>query len=123
MGSTAELDVRRERAAKNQSLFREVNERIEDLSSSSAFTAYVCECLDTECEQAVSMTGEEYEHVRSDGNRFFVLCGHQLGDLEEIVETADRFLVVEKLGRGRRVAMRLDPRNRLKSAPRRSRRS
>jgi hypothetical protein len=35
MSSTAELDARRVRAAKNQSLFREVNERIEQLADRS----------------------------------------------------------------------------------------
>ena len=39
MAEDAELDQRRERAARNESLFREVNERIEDLAGNAPFCA------------------------------------------------------------------------------------
>jgi hypothetical protein len=41
-----------------------------------------------------------------------VLPGHNVDDLEEIVETSDRFLVVAKLGAGQAVAEQLNPRRR-----------
>jgi hypothetical protein len=91
-------------------LFREVNERIEDLSGAASFVTFVCECTDTRCDERVSVTLEEYEHVRADGDHFFVLPGHEASDVEEVVETSDRFLVVSKLGTGREVAQELDPR-------------
>ena len=71
MGTTG-LDLRRERAARNENLLREVNERIEDLASTGSLTQFICECHDDACDQHVSMTVQEYEHVRADGNRFFV---------------------------------------------------
>ena len=49
MSDLAELDLQRERAAKNQSLFREVNERIEDLDHTSTFIEFICECANEEC--------------------------------------------------------------------------
>ena len=112
MTSTQERDARRERAAKNQSLFREVNERIQDLSADALFTAFICECLNETCAEQVSLTLEEYEHVRAGANRFFVLPGHEIAAVERNVDVNYRFLVVSKLGAGRRLAEQLDPRKR-----------
>jgi hypothetical protein len=112
MNDCSELELQRERAARNQSLFREVNERIEDLAAPASFAGFICECLDPTCDEQVALTIEQYEHVRAGSNRFFVLPGHHLEDVEEVVETTDRFLVVAKLGAGEAVATHLDPRKR-----------
>jgi hypothetical protein len=112
MTSTQDREAQRARAAKNQSLFREVNERIEDLAQNAAFSTFICECTNETCDEQISLTVEEYEHVRSVANRFFVLPGHELPEIEEIVEANDRFVVVAKLGAGAQVAADLDPRNR-----------
>jgi|SRR3954447_24343612 len=112
MSETRERDAQRERAAKNQALFREVNERIEDLIPNAAFSAFICECMAETCDEQVSITIEEYEHVRSGGNRFFVLPGHEVSDVEQIVEANDRFVVVAKLGVGGQLAEHLNPRTR-----------
>jgi hypothetical protein len=109
---TPELESQRQRAAKNQSLFREVNERIEDLAASASFSTFICECMDETCDASVSLTIEEYEHIRSGSNRFLVLPGHQVSSDETVIEGNDRFLVVAKLGAGEPVAEALDPRKR-----------
>jgi hypothetical protein len=110
-GSDA-LDAQRRRAAKNQSVFRDVNERIEDLAGSAMFATFVCECLREDCEQAISLTLEEYEHIRSSPNRFFVVDSHQVDEIEDVVDGTERYLIVSKLGVGAEVAERLDPRSR-----------
>jgi hypothetical protein len=110
-----ELDLRRERAARNENLFREVNERIEDLASTASFTQFVCECYDDTCNQRVAMTIEEYERIRSDGNRFFVAPGHTGDGIDEIIESTDRYVLVRKIGVGAEVAEQLDPRRRSSS--------
>ena len=107
---------RHERAARNQSLFREVNEKIETVSenSSSMFQEFSCECADTECFEKVSLTLEEYEYVRRIPTRFFVKPGHIYRDVERVVETdgrGDRFEVVEKFGGAGTRAVQLDPRS------------
>ena len=106
-----ELDAQRRGAAKNQSLFREVNERIEDLAGSS-FTSFVCECLNDRCDERVVLTIEEYERIRAQPAWFFVLAGHEARDVEDVVDRNDRYLIVRKLGVGQRVAEKLNPRNR-----------
>jgi hypothetical protein len=113
MSESVELDVRRERAAKNQSLFREVNERIDELSGSATLPTFVCECTDETCDQRLPLTREEYERIRSDSNSFFVVRGHEINEIEQIVAVAKQYVVVAKLGRGGTVADRLDPRKRV----------
>jgi hypothetical protein len=115
MSESVELDVRRERAAKNQSLFREVNERIGELSASATLPTFVCECTDETCDQRLPLTREEYERVRSDSNSFFVVPGHEISEIEQVVEVAEGYLVVAKLGWGGTVAAGLDPRKRPRS--------
>jgi hypothetical protein len=110
--SQSALDLQRERAAKNQSLFREVNERIEQLASRSSYSTFVCECMDESCAAEVTLTIEQYEHVRSGGNHFLVLPGHNVPKVEDIVEASDRYLIVRKLGAGLSFADALEPRAR-----------
>jgi hypothetical protein len=110
MTQGAELDRRRKRAARNESLFREVNERIEDLAGNASFSLFVCECMNQSCDEPVSVTLEEYEYVRSGPNRFIVHRGHEVDEVDEVVESCDRYLIVAKRGVGRRVAEELDPR-------------
>jgi len=105
------LEEQRRRAAMNQSLFREVNERIEDLAPSS-FASFVCECMNDGCVERFDLTIDEYERIRAHPNRFFALSGHDVPEAERIVETTDRYVVVEKLGVGDKVAKKLKPRSR-----------
>ena len=106
---------RHQRAARNQSFFREVNEQIESLSrdSSSTFHEFSCECADQTCIERVPLTVEEYEHVRRLPTHFLVKPGHVYADVERVVETDEngtRFAVVEKYGEAGVLAVRFDQR-------------
>ena len=114
------LEQTRIRGAQNQSLFREVNERIEEIRPPSTFVEFVCECTLEGCSERVDLTQQEYESVRSDSNRFAVRPGHVVPGVELVVERTDRYEVVEKIGAGKVVAVKLDPRRRkrhLQAAP------
>jgi hypothetical protein len=108
-------DHRLIRAAKNQSLFREVNERVEELNESfRIFTEvgdWVCECANGTCIERLPMTLPEYTALRSDGNRFAVKPGHEQPDVEAIVDRHEHYLVVAKLGAGGVFALEHDPRH------------
>src|SRR4051794_2519566 len=88
------LHDRRARAARNQSLFRSINERIEQISQPAFFTAFICECLSEQCVASIPMTLEEYESVRANGSDFVVVHGHAFSEIEDIVDGTDRYLVV-----------------------------
>lgn len=107
------IDRRRERAALNQSLFREVNERIRELAVHSGELrpdTYICECLSTECAEPVDLSHDQYERLRERGRRFFVLPGHEDPAVEDVVEATEGYLVVEMTGVCGEVAESMNPR-------------
>ena len=72
---------------------------------------FLCECSNNTCLDRITMTIREYEDVRSKGERFALVAGHDDAAIERVVERRDRFDVVEKVGVSRDVARRLDPRD------------
>jgi hypothetical protein len=102
------------KAAKNQALFREVNERIRNLDYSVPRAAFVCECVRPECSETIEMSLAEYEEIRRVPNHFLVAAGkdHFFPDVERIFETYRGYWVVEKFGQSRAEVTRLDPRSR-----------
>ena len=108
-------EARQERAARNESLFREVNERIEAAATnfSSMFTEFMCECADDSCFERVSLTIQEYSSVRGMGPVYFILApGHEDREIERVVGgEADRYEIVEKLDVAAEVATELDARS------------
>ena len=107
------MSAHRERAARNESLFRAVNEEVEEAArgSSAMFTEFVCECSRVDCTERVSLTLTEYEEVRKIATHFVVRPDHVDGDVEVVVGSGEgRYLVVEKIGDAGRTAAALDPR-------------
>ena len=103
----SDTQVEREvRAAKNQALYRNVNERIEALAASfenlsrNRIETFVCECADPSCVEQVHLSIGDYERVREDGNRFVVRAGHVFPDIDDVVATHDGYAVVAKRGAG-----------------------
>jgi len=109
---------RQVRAAKNQSLFREVNERVNEIGqypgSNSYTAAAICECANPECSEEISLTAEEYESLRAHSTCFAVAPSdeHVFADVERIVDKHENYWVVEKIEQAARVAEKLDPRTR-----------
>ncbi len=87
-----------ERLAKNEILFREINERLDEMSVPwSKTTDYLCECSDLFCTEIVELRNDEYERVRSRPTLFVVAPGHEQLEIEKVVETTEGFLLVEKV--------------------------
>ena len=110
-----ELEARQARAARNQSLFRDVNETIDSTATDASpmFTEFMCECADVSCFEHVSLTSEEYASVRKMGPVYFILKpGHEDPHVERVVGgEADRYQIVEKQEVAAKVAVELDPRS------------
>jgi hypothetical protein len=108
------VDTRQKRVAKNEALFRQVNERIAEVQDSleaGERTDFLCECGDDDCTAPVSLTLAEYEEIRSNPTHFVVAHGHGTIDVERVVEENERYSVVEKFrGEAERVALESDPR-------------
>ena len=105
---------REERAARNESLFREVNERIKQVNEGADAeleAEFMCECGDATCTRPLNLTLPEYEDVRSDSTHFAILPGHVDPVIERVVAQNERFAVVAKTApQAARIAEREDPR-------------
>src|ERR1700674_3386979 len=68
-------------AARNQSLFREINERVKQLNEGFSMVLpvgeWICECADDTCVERIDLSAEEYEAVRNDGTHFLVAPGDE----------------------------------------------
>jgi hypothetical protein len=116
----ATLDTDQLRRARNESLFREVNERISELDEDgfaelahdySPLVGFVCECPHQDCAETIKVTRRQYEAVRTNPRRFLVLPGHEDLDLAGVVERHSEFYVVEKLDEAAEIAVEQDPRS------------
>jgi hypothetical protein len=101
--------------AKNEALFRQVNERIEEVDSQlegGALSDFLCECGDDDCTKPIRLTLREYEAIRSVPTYFGIAPGHEAIDVEEVISTGDRYSVVQKdAGEAERIAVETNPRS------------
>jgi hypothetical protein len=107
-----------ERVGRNEALFREVNERIRDVSGTlesvggSSAVEFVCECSRSECHASIELELAVYERIREHPARFLVAIGHLWSpDAERLVEEHGSFWVVEKVGDAAEAAEEADPRS------------
>jgi hypothetical protein len=105
------MSSRERRVGRNEALFREVNERIREVTTYGGEVEVLCECGDAGCATPITMRLEEYEALRRRATRFAIVPGHESPDLERVVEQNDRFAVVEKApGADAEIAVETDPR-------------
>ena len=92
------------RLGQNDSLFREVNDRLRELAAPvepgapPRLTQYLCECADDACLELIELTPEEYETIRSYRAAFVVFPGHESREANRVLERNDRFVLVERTG-------------------------
>jgi hypothetical protein len=90
-----------ERAAENESTFRELNETLEkradELDLGEGRMPFLCECDEERCTQVVLLTRDEYEGVRSHPRTFVLTSGHQAPD-DRVVRDEPQYVIVEKTG-------------------------
>ena len=102
------FEARQIRLARNQSLFRAVNDQIEYFARARATVLpfqVLCECADPDCDAQVELTQGEYEAVRQNPTQFFVLPDHVFPEFETIVERRGHYVIVEKFRRLRRARL------------------
>jgi hypothetical protein len=107
-------EARGERIARNESAYRQVNEAIEAGRGDSGDDVprpFVCECGQLGCNQLAELTMREYETVRSNPRRFLMLAGHEIPDVESVVERHDRYIVAEKHENEAAIVEATDPRS------------
>ena len=107
--------TRETRKALNESLFREVNERLEDRAAgrerlSDTFET-VCECAREDCNERITISFADYEAVRRSPTGFVVVHGHGDPTVERVERSTGNYDIVEKVGEPGLVARIENPRN------------
>jgi len=104
-----------ERMARNEALFREVNEHVAGVSQridGLAEIDFLCECADGGCKEAITLHRAEYESVRSHPRQFLIVPGHAVPEIEVVREETPRYEIVRKVGAAGRLAEVTNPRER-----------
>jgi hypothetical protein len=91
---------RKTRIEENEKLFREVNERVEQIQDGLQATEphWVCECGDEDCVEKLAVPIGEYHEVRAHDDWFLIKPGHEMPEVERLVSERDGYVVVEKDG-------------------------
>ena len=84
------------RAAAAEINGRQVNEAIEPRGLPDASAVFVCECGHFGCGDTVKIRVAEYEAVRTSFDRFLIVPGHEIAEVDKVVERHDQYLVVIK---------------------------
>ena len=91
---------RKERIARNENAFRDLNERLEANvhrgQTEPDYAGFVCECGDGDCDTTLRVPLKSYESIRQDDGQFIVVPGHELPDTEDVVNEGDGYSVVRK---------------------------
>jgi hypothetical protein len=102
-----------EQAARNETVFREANERIAErraeLDEVDGPTPFLCECDDPACTELVRLSLADYEGVRAEAPQFLVVSGHETSDAV-VVREGEGWWCVRKNGVAAEIAAETDPR-------------
>ena len=107
-------DETKRRMAANEAMCREVNEAIERgqwPGEADAPIAFRCECARLWCDQMVELTVRVYERIRENPRWFVLARGHEVAEIEGVVDEQPGYVVVEKRDVAGAVAEQSDPRD------------
>jgi hypothetical protein len=91
LGRTARVD----RIAQTERFFRAVNEEIANADGHGT-TLFLCECGNPACTEGFELTAQGLRHLHAENGLFVVLPGHEIADLETVVDRHDGYLVIRR---------------------------
>ena len=96
--ATASLETRRHETQRTQSIFREINDRVAELSRhwEASPARFICECLRIDCGATIPLSLADYARVRSDPACFIVIAGHEDEEIECVGERRSGCVIVRK---------------------------
>ena len=102
-----------ERIARNDAVFRKVNEEIREAAERIEVdmkVPFICECADPNCRKLLRLTLEEYRAVRSDARHFINAPGHEAAaqGWGEVVARSDGYVTEEKVAVAGEIAEQLE---------------
>ena len=109
------VQSRERQVAENEVRFRALNERLEDQAGTwqglEGELSLVCECGDEDCTAGIRLSVPEYEAVRAVETQFVLIRGHERAEVEDVVDGAENWFVVQKRGEAAEIAAGTDPRS------------
>jgi ribosomal protein S11 len=109
-----EMAISNEQLAQRQNYFRQANERIEYAAAMAAHTGqrpFICECSLDGCVEHIEVEAAAYDAVRGHAARFFTRVGHEIAEIEDVVERNATYQVVEKTTHYAEIAASGNPRS------------
>jgi hypothetical protein len=108
---TESLSARR--LVENEVFFRQRNERVVEgfaelrgvaeeendtdwLPETDPAVHFYCECADEKCRERIILTPSKYAELHQNKSQFTVLPGHNVPEVERIVQSTNEYVVVEK---------------------------
>jgi hypothetical protein len=95
-------------------MFREANERAkgwEEQHRLDEVELYFCECANPECRERVSLGKADYERVRSDSGHFVIVPGHEVPEVETVIQLNEGWAIIEKAPEVEDIVEARDPRH------------
>lgn len=93
-GSLLSQRPRLPRDAQTERFFRAINDEIE--RADRAATDYVCECGNPLCAEPIVLSAEILLRLHSEPDLFVVLPGHEIREVETVVERGDGFVIIRR---------------------------
>jgi hypothetical protein len=84
---------RADRIAQTERFFRAVNEEIA-ANDGHGTTLFLCECGNAACKEGLELTAQALRHLHAEDGLFVVLSGHEIPDVETVVDRHNGYLVV-----------------------------
>jgi hypothetical protein len=97
---------RARRLRQNEELMEELNRRMERMideirdeadADRDAPIAFLCECSHLDCRERVHLEPSLFERIHRDPDVFVLVSGHEIPDIERVVDQMHDFLIVRKL--------------------------
>jgi hypothetical protein len=90
-----EVMSREERVLQTEEFFRDVNEVIARSGASNG-SSFLCECANPFCNVTFEMDGEDLKTLHSTPGYYVILAGHDIPELEEVVQHQNGYAIVRK---------------------------
>lgn len=97
---------RARRMRENEELMEELNRRMEQTleeireeqdDDPDAPIAFLCECSRLDCRERIHLTPSRFDRIHRDPDVFVLVPGHEIPDIERIVDQEGDYLIVRKL--------------------------
>jgi hypothetical protein len=85
---------------KTQIVFREVNQRIAEITATHAETSseFLCECGRPTCVTVIELALSDYLDIREDASFFITSTGHRVDGVDRLGEAREGFEIVTQAG-------------------------